>query len=720
MKLLSRIAGQVGFAGLILLGFLLCFEGKIEIPNWLQPLGRMHPLLLHLPIGVVSLLVLLPLLKKELAAAAYQKIQSFVIELGLILTILTTLLGLFLAQEEGYLSDAISTHKWLAVGLCAAMYALHLTQQVESKNKLLTNGLIGVGFILIVLTGHYGGAITHGEDYLWEPIMAEEIVDLDKVSLFTAAVAPILAAKCENCHNENKSKGKLVMSTKAGLLKGGESGPLWRADQVDSSLMLIRLHLPMSEKEHMPPKGKSQLRPAEIELLSAWIKEGADMDSKKAELDPNSNFYQLAMAQLAKKAVAGSTTTYDFPAASAKTIEELNTPFRSVYKISAESPALHAKISVRNYYEPSFLEELLAIKDQLVYLNLTDLPITESDLAIIARFTHLEKLILNGTDVDGTDLEQLNNCENLRLLALSNTAVSESIESSFAAFSSLEDLYIWNTKIDSSQVAVWQNKYPHIRFDLGSMPSDEEMLQLNPPALANEKMLLPVGEKAILKHNLPGSVIRYTLDGSEPDSSSSLIFTEPIPIQGITTIRTRVFREGWLGSEEISFTLFQKGIKPTDVELMQPTNGNYKGSGPGTLIDSEKGIAGNFRSPYWLGFKDNPMETLFVFDQPKSVNKLVLSYALNMGSYIMPPQKVEIWGGADRNNMQKIKEIRPDQPKGYRGNTVEAVTIDFPTAEHAFYKLVAYPISRMPAWHAGAGDKGWVFSDEVLFFSPAD
>lgn len=719
MKLLSRIAAQVGFAGLILLGFLLCFEGKIEIPTWLQPLGRMHPLLLHLPIGVVSLLVLLPLLKKELASTAYQKIQSFVIDLGLILTIFTTLLGLFLAQEDGYISDAVSTHKWLAVGLCAALYALHLSQQVEKKNQWVTNGLIGLGFLLIVLTGHYGGAITHGEDYLWEPIMDEEAIALDQVSLFTAVVSPILQSKCENCHNESKSKGKLVMSTEAGLLKGGESGPLWRTDQVDSSLMLIRLHLPMTEKEHMPPKGKPQLKPHEVELLSTWIKEGADMKTKKAEWDPSSNFYQLAMSHLERKAASG-TAKYDFPAASAKTLEALNTPFRSVYPVAAASPALHAKISVRNYYEPSFLEELLAVKDQLVYLNLTDLPITEEDLSIIARFSRLETLILNGTDVDGTNLKELTGCAELRLLALSNTEVTEVIESAFEGLNKLEDLFIWSTKIDSTVVESWQNKYPHIRFDLGHMPADGEMLKLNPPALANEKMLLQEGEDAVLKHNLPGAVIRYTMDGTEPDSSNSPIFTEPIPIRGITTIRAKAFREGWLGSEEISFTLFQKGIKPKDVELIQPTNGNYKGSGPGTLIDSEKGIAGNFRSPFWLGFKDNPMETLFIFDQPEAVNKLVLSYALNMGSYIMPPQKVEIWAGPDRDNMRKLKEVRPTQPTGYRANTVEAVTIDFATTEYPVYKLVAYPIAVMPTWHAGAGDKGWVFSDEVLFFSPTD
>ena len=86
MKLLSRIAAQVGFAGLILLGFLLAFESYLDIPTWLQPLGRMHPLLLHLPIGVLALLAVVPLVRKEIGEESYLKVRSFILDIGLIAT----------------------------------------------------------------------------------------------------------------------------------------------------------------------------------------------------------------------------------------------------------------------------------------------------------------------------------------------------------------------------------------------------------------------------------------------------------------------------------------------------------------------------------------------------------------------------------------------------------------------------------------------------------
>ncbi len=41
---------------------------------------------------------------------------------------------------------------------------------------------------------------------------------------FVKDVQPIFEAKCLECHNPNKVKGKLLMDTAANLLKGGETG----------------------------------------------------------------------------------------------------------------------------------------------------------------------------------------------------------------------------------------------------------------------------------------------------------------------------------------------------------------------------------------------------------------------------------------------------------------------------------------------------------------
>lgn len=718
MKVLSRIAAQVGFAGLVLLGFLLLFESKLEVPIWLQPLGRMHPLLLHLPIGVLALLAILPLVRKELDVQAYSKVQTLILDLGLILTIGTSIFGLFLAQEEGYSSVTLATHKWSATVLCVLVYALHSWKNGLAGHQLGYQALTLLTLGALVLTGHFGGAITHGENYLWEPIQAQKKVDLAKTSLFVAAVEPILGQKCNKCHNERKAKGKLIMSTREGLLKGGENGPLWEAELPDSSLVLQRIHLPMHLEEHMPPEGKPQLTDLEKRLLTEWIRAGADVDKPLKAYDVESLFVHLAKQQLGAAVEQPIDEKYDFPAASPEVIADLNTPFCAVYPLSVNSPALAAKISVRAYYQPSFLTQLKRIKDQLIYLNLTDLPVTNEDLAVIRNFPQLEKLILNGTDIRGPNVATLGTLKTLKSLALSNTSTDDSLAVLLQELPNLEQVYVWNTGIDSSLVEQWSETFPAIEFHLGYTPDPLEELKLNPPSLVNDKMLLKPGEKVELKHNLPGASIRYTLDGTEPDSVGGEVYDQPLVVNGTTIIRAKAFREGWASSEIINFTIFQAGLKPKEVKLMQPTNGNYKGSGENTLVDAEKGVATNFRSPFWLGFRENPLEALFSFEEPALIKEVVLSYAVNMSSYIMPPEQVEIWGGNDENSLQKLKSLKPLQPVKYSPNTVEAVSLALESAApYKYYKVVAYPISRLPFWHAGAGDKGWVFSDEVLFFA---
>lgn len=720
MKLLSNIATQVGFAGLILLGFLLAFESYLSIPTWLQPLGRMHPLLLHLPIGVLALLAVIPLVRKEVGEEAYVKVRTFVLDLGLILTIGTSLLGLFLAQEEGYSSGTLSTHKWLAVALCLLVYGLHSWHHRLVQNPVWNQGLTIATLIILVATGHYGGAITHGENYLWQPLQTEEPVDMVNSSLFVAAIAPILDSKCNKCHNERKAKGKLVMSTKAGLLAGGENGPLWQTDQLDSSLLLNRIHLPIEVEEHMPPEGKPQLSSTEKKLLEEWIKAGADMDKPLAEYDQQSPLALMVQERVASKIGEDAKQAYDFPAASPKVIAALNSPFCAVDPISVSSPALAARISVREYFKPSFITDLKQIKRQLVYLNLTDLPITNDQLKELKDFPNLEKLILNGTEVSGSNLETIGSLDALRSLALSNTKADSSLVELLRELDNLEELYVWNTAIDSNLVETWQEEFPTINFHLGFEPDLTEKLKMSPPTLANDKMLLRPGELAELKHSLPGAIIRYTLDGEEPDSVEAAIYQDPMSIEGITTLRAKAYRDGWDASETVSFTLFQAGIKPSAVKVLQATSGNYRGSGDATLVDAEKGDASNFRSPYWLGFQDNPLDALFTFDEPRKVDEIVLSYAVNMSSYIMPPKKVEIWGGNGPDAMQRLHTSTPTQPTAYGPNTVEAITVEFPPMEYSHYKVVAFPVTRLPEWHGGAGDKGWVFSDEVLFFGSDD
>ena len=146
------------------------------------------------------------------------------------------------------------------------------------KNKKVIIGMNGGLVILIILTGHFGGMITHGEQFLtFGSERKVEMVQLpEDPNIYQHFVQPILDRKCVSCHNQNKSKGKLKLTNYQELIIGGESGALFDTNKFDQSLLLKKITSPIDSEGHMPPREKPQLTDEEIILLTERIPRGAE------------------------------------------------------------------------------------------------------------------------------------------------------------------------------------------------------------------------------------------------------------------------------------------------------------------------------------------------------------------------------------------------------------------------------------------------------------
>lgn len=90
------------------------------------------------------------------------------------------------------------------------------------------------------------------------------------------AAREVLETRCVECHTPEKAKGDLVMTTRDGMLKGGEGGVSLKPGEPDASEILTRVKLPAGDGDRMPPKKTGAPLPqAEIDALAAWIKAGA-------------------------------------------------------------------------------------------------------------------------------------------------------------------------------------------------------------------------------------------------------------------------------------------------------------------------------------------------------------------------------------------------------------------------------------------------------------
>jgi uncharacterized membrane protein len=103
--------------------------------------------------------------------------------------------------------------------------------------------------------------------------------------VFEHVILPILEAKCNQCHNEDKSKGDLRMDTYELAMQGGENGANFVAGKPAESLTIQRIDLPEDDDEHMPPEGKEQLTAEETTLIRWWVQQGASNTLKVGEAE---------------------------------------------------------------------------------------------------------------------------------------------------------------------------------------------------------------------------------------------------------------------------------------------------------------------------------------------------------------------------------------------------------------------------------------------------
>lgn len=109
------------------------------------------------------------------------------------------------------------------------------------------------------------------------------IAKADSNDSFSRDVAPILVKRCLECHNERDASAGLILSDKAAVFKGGESGPAVVPGNLDKSLIIEKVR----SGEMPPPKrGHSQkLSVAEITTLQNWVTAGAPWpDGRKLDL----------------------------------------------------------------------------------------------------------------------------------------------------------------------------------------------------------------------------------------------------------------------------------------------------------------------------------------------------------------------------------------------------------------------------------------------------
>jgi uncharacterized membrane protein len=703
------------FALNIFIIFFLLFGDYVVVPQWLQPVGRLHPLILHFPIVVLIMAMVLEFFRfKERfnTEKLYHNFTTYLWLTGALFAAVTAIMGLFLSKEPGYEGATLQWHKWLGVSIVFVSTIIYWSRNAGWYNVTVARCGAGLVVVCIIVTGHFGADLTHGENFILAPVWhpEKEKVAIDKALVFRDVIEPVFESKCISCHNPDKTKGSLMLIDEKSVLKGGKDGKLFVAGQPQLSLLLQRIHLPEGEKKHMPPSGKPQLTADELNLLYLWIKENAEFKKKVIDLPATDSLRVIAATFL--KPAEETEEQYDFAAADEKLIKKLNNNYRVIYEIARESPALGVNIYNKKNYQPKFLEELSAIKKQVVSLDLNKMPVKDAELKTIAQFENLRTLNLNFTDIAGNSLKELATLKYLKTLSLTGTKLSPQAINQISKLKSLTKVSLWDTGLTDAEISELQKSNKKIDVIKG-FKDDGKPIKLNTPQVNNTAFVFTKPMPLQLSHPIKGVEIRYTTDGKDPDSVKSMLYKPGTMIVQNTDIKAKAYKPGWIGSDVTQINFYKSAYTPDSINFATRPNEKYSADGAKTLIDKDLGGT-NFGNGKWIASQKD-MEIYMLFANPVNLHTVTLNCMRNSSSQIFLPVEIEIWGGTNKSHLKLLSAVKPPAPLKKDPFIVKGMDCKLEvTHSLSCLKIVVKPVQKLPKWDTVKKQQGWVFMDEIF------
>lgn len=446
--------------------------------NIIEFIGKLHPILVHLPIGIFILGLLMELMIRTPRFISLGNTIKFILLIGIISSILSLITGYTLSLEGNNEGSDLEVHKWIAIVTTALFILYYFLRDRFIANKLLHSSSVVTLFVMLTVTGHFGGNLTHGADYLSlsprkseaDTIAVVNIENIDEAIVYKDLVQYTLNQKCVQCHGEERQKGKLRLDNMEWILAGGKHGDVINTSNLEKSEMINRLFLDMNDELHMPPKEKEQLTEFEKTLLTWWVNSGASFDKKVADLKPDEKTLKALNAFKEKYSSQKTETVIVRPEVTKITDIEKRELEKIGWVIApVSSKDNHIRVTGFNLEVPAneALSMLRKYNSHVIELKLSYAGLKPADMKTIAGFTELEKLWINNNTLDDKSVTEISTLPKLHYINLVETGITEAGLREVLKISSLKVVYTNKSGLTNEQINDLKNNYKKIRFNFG-------------------------------------------------------------------------------------------------------------------------------------------------------------------------------------------------------------------------------------------------------------
>lgn len=203
--------------------------------------------------------------------------------------------------------------------------------------------------------------------------------------------------------------------------------------------------------------------------------------------------------------------------------------------------------------------------------------------------------------------------------------------------------------------------------------------------------------------------LHFSTDGTAPTMDVPII-ENPIKINKNTTLSTQAFVKGQPQGQVKTMVFNWHKAAGKKIEFIHLPHPKYSGNGIGSVVNGVQGNNERYGDAEWLGFDGKDAEFVIDFGEKVTFDRVKMRFYKGEGQWIYLPKSVTLNVSDDGENFrEKVRERNIETTE-----KIAVVNLIPKEGRGRFLKIKATNFGRIPDGKQGAGNRAWLFLDEVV------